>query len=241
MGMLEIKDLHVEVEGKEILKGINMRISEGELHVLMGANGSGKSTLANVIMGHPQLSISKGDILLDGKSIKKMKADERAKKGLFMEFQDPVEIEGLGLMNFLNSARGALGKNNSGFKDFMNEVKTASKNLKMKDELIGRSLNYGFSGGEKKKMEILQLSVLKPKIAILDEPDSGLDVDAVRVVAESINALRKSSKPGILLITHYSRILNYMEPTHVHVMREGRIIKEGGSSLIKEVEKEGYE
>ena len=239
--IFEVKDLHVEADGKEILKGINLSVTDGELHVLMGSNGSGKSTLANTIMGHPQFTVSRGDIIMDGESLKGTKANERARKGIFLEFQDPVEIEGLGLMNFLNSARTSVGRGDVPFKDFVNEIKSVSGNLKMKEELIGRSLNYGFSGGEKKKMEILQMSVLKPKLAILDEPDSGLDVDAVRVVAERVNALQKSTNMGVLLITHYSRILNYMPPSHVHVMKEGRIVREGGSSLISEIEKNGYE
>lgn len=238
--LLEIKDLHVEAEGKEIVKGVTLTIRDNEQHVLMGPNGSGKTTLAKAIMGHPQLKIAKGDILLDGESIKDLKANERAKKGVFLQFQNPTEIDGLGLMNFLNTARGAVG-NTQTFKEFMTEVKDTSSKLKIKEDLIGRSLNYGFSGGEKKKSEILQMSVLKPRLAILDEPDSGLDVDAVRLVAQGINELQKKTRNGLLVITHYSRILNYMSPQFIHVMHEGKIVREGGKELIEKIEKEGYE
>ena len=238
--LLEIKDLHVEAEGKEIVKGVTLTIRDNEQHVLMGPNGSGKTTLAKAIMGHPQLKITHGDILLDGESIKDLKPNERSKKGIFLQFQNPTEIEGLGLMNFLNTARGASGTSQS-FKDFMTEVKDTSTKLKIKEDLIGRSLNYGFSGGEKKKTEILQMSVLKPKLAILDEPDSGLDVDAVRLVAQSISEQQKKTGNGLLVITHYSRILNYMSPQFIHVMHEGRIVREGGMELIEKIEKEGYE
>ena len=238
--LLEIKDLHVEAEGKEIVQGVTLTIKDGEQHVLMGPNGSGKTTLAKAIMGHPQLKITKGEMLLDGESIKDLKPNERAKKGIFLQFQNPTEIEGLGLMNFLNTARGAVGSSQS-FKDFMTEVKNTSAKLKIKEDLIGRSLNYGFSGGEKKKTEILQMSVLKPKLAILDEPDSGLDVDAVKVVAKSVSELQKKTKIGLLVITHYSRILNYMSPQFIHVMNDGKIVREGGKELIEQIEKEGYE
>ncbi len=237
--ILEIKDLHVEAEGKEIVKGVTLSIKEGEQHVIMGPNGSGKTTLAKAIMGHPQLTITGGDILIDGESIKDLKANERAKRGVFLEFQNPTEIEGLGLMNFLNTARGAIGRNQS-FKEFMTEVKENTEMLKIKEDLIGRSLNYGFSGGEKKKTEILQMSILQPKFAILDEPDSGLDIDAVRVVAENVNRIQKKTNAGLLLITHYSRILNYMQPQFLHIMHDGRIVREGGRELIEDIEKNGY-
>ena len=238
--LLEIRDLHVEAEGKEIVKGVTLAIKENEQHVLMGPNGSGKTTLAKAIMGHPLLKITHGDILLDGESIKDMKPNERARKGIFLQFQNPTEIDGLGLMNFLNTARGAMGSSQT-FKDFMTEVKDTSSKLRIKEDLIGRSLNYGFSGGEKKKTEILQMSVLKPKFAILDEPDSGLDVDAVKAVAKSIAELQKKTRNGLLVITHYSRILDYMSPQFIHVMKEGKIVQEGGKELIEKIEKEGYE
>jgi Fe-S cluster assembly ATP-binding protein len=237
---LEIKDLHVSVDDKEIVKGVSLTVNEGELHVIMGPNGSGKTTLAKAIMGHPQLKITSGDIFADGKSIKNMKVNERAKLGLFLQFQNPIEIEGLGLLNFLNSARGALTNEALQYKDFMNEIKSTSKELALKDELIGRSLNHGFSGGEKKKVEILQMHILKPKIAILDEPDSGLDIDAVKVVASSVDKMQKERNMGLLVITHYSRILEYMEPKFIHIMKDGKIVKEGGKELINEIEKKGY-
>jgi Fe-S cluster assembly ATP-binding protein len=237
---LEIKDLHISAEEKEIVKGVSLKIRKGELHVVMGPNGSGKTTLAKAIMGQPDLKATGGDILVDGKSILGMKVDERAKLGIFLQFQNPVEVEGLGFMSFLNAAKGSIYGDRLSFKDFMAEVKNSVSSLSIKEDLIGRSLNFGFSGGEKKKIEILQMAILKPKVAILDEPDSGLDIDAVRVVAEGINQLRSKNEMGILLITHYSRILNYMEPQFIHVMKDGVIIKEGGKELITEVEEKGY-
>lgn len=236
---LEVKDLHVEVEGNEVVNGVSLVINDGEFHVLMGPNGSGKTTLSRTILGHPGAKVTKGDILADGKSILKLSADKRAKLGLFLTFQTPVEIEGLGLMNFLNTANASLRENTS-FKEFMTEVKGTAKDLHLKEDLMGRSLNYGFSGGEKKKVEVLQLRLLKPKIAILDEPDSGLDVDAVRIVAENINRFRQDTGAGVLLITHYSRILDHMKPEFVHVMVNGKIVEEGGRELVEKIEKEGY-
>ncbi len=237
---LEIKNLHVEIDGKEVVKGVNLTINEGEMHVIMGPNGSGKTTLAKTIMGHPQLKITKGEILVDGTSINELKPNERAKLGIFLQFQNPVEIEGLGLLNFLNTARGAITEKPLQFKEFMSEIKSTSKDLALKEELIGRSLNHGFSGGEKKKTEILQMHVLKPKLAILDEPDSGLDIDALKVVAKNVDSMQKEKKMSLLVITHYSRILNYMEPQFIHVMRDGVIVKEGGKELIHEIEEKGY-
>ena len=237
---IEIKNLHVKIDENEVVKGVNLTINEGEMHVIMGPNGSGKTTLAKAIMGHPQLKITEGEILVDGKRINEMKANERAKLGIFLQFQNPVEIEGLGLLNFLNTARGAVSEKPLQFKEFMNEVKTTSKELALKEELIGRSLNHGFSGGEKKKFEILQMHILKPKLAILDEPDSGLDIDALKVVAKNVDAMQKERNMSLLVITHYSRILNYMEPQYIHVMKDGRIIKEGGKELIAEIEEKGY-
>lgn len=238
--MLEIKDLHVETDGKEVLKGVNLSIRSGELHVLMGPNGSGKTTLAKAIMGHPQVKVTKGDVLVDGKSILDMPVNERAKLGLFLEFQNPIEVEGLGVLNFLNTAKGSVSKEKINYKEFMSDIRQNAERLKLKEELIGRSLNHGFSGGEKKKMEILQMAILKPKMAILDEPDSGLDIDAVKVVAENVNDFRKKNDAGLLIITHYSRILNYMAPDFIHVIADGKIIKEGKKELIEEIEKGGY-
>lgn len=238
--ILEIKNLHADAEKRNVLKGLDLKISQGEMHVLMGPNGSGKTTLAKAIMGHPQVKITNGQILADANQINDMPVNERAKLGIFLQFQNPVEIEGLGIVNFLNSARGSLSKEKISYKEFMGEIKQNSQRLKLREDLIGRSLNYGFSGGEKKKMEILQMSILKPKLAILDEPDSGLDIDAVKVVAQSINDFRKKTGASILLITHYSRIINYMDPQFIHVMAEGKIAKSGGKGLIEEIEKEGY-
>jgi Fe-S cluster assembly ATP-binding protein len=236
---LEIKDLHLEVEGREVIKGFSLTLKEGEFHVLMGPNGSGKTTLSKAIMGSTKIKVTKGDILVDGKSILKLSTDERARLGIFLQFQQPVEVEGLGLMNFLNTAKASMQSKLS-LKDFLDEIKSTAQKLHVKEDIMGRSLNYGFSGGEKKKLEILQMRLLKPRIAILDEPDSGLDVDAVKVVADNVNEFRKSEKAGILLITHYSRILNYIRPDRVHVMVDGKIVKEGGKELSDKIEKEGY-
>jgi Fe-S cluster assembly ATP-binding protein len=239
--ILEIKDLHVSVEDKEIIKGISLKVEQGETHVIMGPNGSGKSTLARTIMGHPKSVVTKGDILVDNKSILGLAADKRAKLGLFLQFQNPVEIEGVGFINFLHLAKQASGESALSTKDFMKEIKTNIGELKMGEDFLGRSLNQGFSGGEKKKAEVLQLSVLKPKIAILDEPDSGLDIDAIKIVSNSVNNLSSKDKLGLLIITHYSRILAYIKPKYVHVMVDGRIADEGGHELIEKLEKEGYD
>jgi Fe-S cluster assembly ATP-binding protein len=236
---LEIKNLHVKVGNREVIKGIDLTIKEGEFHVLMGPNGSGKTTLSKAILGHPKMRITSGDILVDGKSIVNLSTDKRARLGIFMQFQQPVEIEGLGLISFLNAARSSL-QDRSPLVEFMKDIKQTADSLHIRDDIIGSSLNYGLSGGEKKKLEILQMQLLRPKIAILDEPDSGLDVDAVKAVASSVNEFRKKSNAGILLITHYSRILNYMKPDHVHVMIDGMIVKNGGKELAERIEKEGY-
>jgi Fe-S cluster assembly ATP-binding protein len=236
---LEIKNLHVKVGSREVIKGVNLTIKEGEFHVLMGPNGSGKTTLSKAILGHPKMRVTNGDIAVNGESIVNLSTDKRARLGIFMQFQQPVEIEGLGLVNFLNAARFSL-QDRLSLRDFMEEIKQTADSLHIRDDIMESSLNYGFSGGEKKKMEILQMQLLKPKIVILDEPDSGLDVDAVKLVASSINDFRKKSKAGILLITHYSRILNYMKPRYVHVMVDGMIVKNGGKELAERIEKEGY-
>ena len=238
--ILEIKDLHVSVEGKDIVDGVSLRVGQGEVHVIMGHNGSGKTTLAKAIMGYPKLKPSSGDILVDGQSIMGMSADRRAKLGLFLGFQNPVEVEGVGFINFLHSAKEAVAESVN-TKELMADIRSNATSLKMVDNLIGRSLNQGFSGGEKKKAEVLQMGVLKPKIAILDEPDSGLDIDAVRIVAQNINEIAKKYGTGLVIITHYNRILSYMDPQFVHVMAKGRIVAEGGKELIEKLEKEGYE
>jgi Fe-S cluster assembly ATP-binding protein len=239
--ILEIKDLYVNIEGKEILKGLNLKINQGETHVIMGPNGSGKSTLARTIMGHPKSVITKGEILIDGESALGLTPDKRAKLGLFLQFQNPVEVEGVGFINFLHLAKQAGVDNTQSTKDFMKEIKGTIVDLKMGEDFIGRSLNQGFSGGEKKKAEVLQMSVLKPKIAILDEPDSGLDIDAIKVVSEEINKISKKDNMGLLIITHYSRILSYIKPQFVHVMVDGKIVADGTHELIEKLEKEGYD
>ncbi len=239
--ILEINNLHVEAEGKEIIKGVNLTVKSSETHVLMGPNGSGKTTLANAIFGHPKYRITSGDILVNGKSILQMKTYERAKLGLFMQFQNPVEIEGVNFIHFLRTAKESMEGRNIDFKDFMNCIKKYMKLLNMSDEFINRPLNMGFSGGEKKKSEILQLLLLKPKIALLDEPDSGLDVDALKTVAMAVSQAVKENNTGLLLITHYSRIVSHIEPDFVHVMVGGKIVENGGPELVKKVEEKGYE
>ncbi len=238
---LEIKDLCVDVEGKHIINKVNLAVKEGEIHVIMGPNGSGKSTLAKAIMGHPKASVIKGDILIDGKSITNLSTDKRAKLGLFLQFQNPVEVEGVGFINFLHSAKQSIGDSTLGMKEFMTELKDNISSLRMSEDFIGRHLNQGFSGGEMKKAEILQMAVLKPKIAILDEPDSGLDIDAVKVVSTKINEVAKENNMGLLIITHYNRILEYIDADRVHVMVRGRIVASGGRDLAEKLEKEGYE
>ncbi len=238
---LEIKDVCIEIGGKKVVNGTDLNVNSGELHVLMGPNGCGKSSLAKGVMGHPDYRIKSGKVLVDGKEINELPANERAKLGLFLQFQEPVEIEGLGILNFLNAARNSMKRDTKSVREFMNEVKERSSGLKLKEELVGRSLNTGFSGGEKKKVEILQMQILKPGIAILDEPDSGLDIDAVKIVAENISKFMKETGAGIILITHYSRILQYLEPDQIHIMKDGKVIMEGGKELVQKIEKEGYE
>ena len=238
---LEIKNVCIEIGGNKVVDGTDLNVSSGELHVLMGPNGCGKSSLAKGIMGHPDYKIKSGKVLVNGKEINDLPANERAKLGLFLQFQEPVEIEGLGILNFLNAARNSMKRDTKSVREFMNEVKERSSGLKLKEDLVGRSLNAGFSGGEKKKVEILQMQILKPGIAILDEPDSGLDVDAVKVVAENISKFMKETGAGVILITHYSRILEYLKPNQIHVMKNGKIIMEGGDELVQKIEKEGYE
>ncbi len=238
---LEIKDLHAGIEKKDIIKGVNLTVKEGEAHVIMGPNGSGKTTLAKAVFGYPGIKVSKGDILADGRSILPLKTDARAQLGLFLGFQHPVEIEGVGFVNFLRASREAVSQGQTSMKELMKDIKLLSSGLKMDDSIIGRALNKGLSGGEKKKAEILQMALQKPKIAILDEPDSGLDIDAVKIVASNINKVVEETRMGLLVITHYNRILSYMHPEHVHVMMDGRIVADGGNELIDRIEKEGYE
>ncbi len=239
--ILEIKNLYVSAAGKEIVKGVNLKIKGGEFHVIMGPNGCGKTTLAKAIMGHPGVKVTKGDIVIDKESILGLAPDKRAKLGLFLQFQNPVEIEGVGFVNFLRAAKEAQTNNKADIKEFMGEIRGYTEKLAITNGIVGRSLNHGFSGGEKKKAEVLQMAVLKPKLAVLDEPDSGLDIDAVRVVAQNINDIAKKEKMALLVITHYSRILNYMEPQFIHVMADGKMVADGGKELVRKLEKDGYD
>ncbi len=243
MADLEIRNLHVRAEDKEILKGLDLSVSRGEVHTLMGPNGSGKSTLANAIMGHPNLEVTEGQILFRGEDITEADTDERARMGLFMAFQYPVAVPGVTVTKYLrtmmNAHREAAGEDPVNLKDFRRTVEEAMRLTEVPREFSSRYLNDGFSGGEKKRMEILQLALQKPAIAILDETDSGLDIDALRVVAQGVNAL-KGPDMGVLIITHYQRILHYVEPDFVHVMYQGRIVKEGGPELVGLLEERGY-
>ncbi|MDQ7052856.1 MAG: Fe-S cluster assembly ATPase SufC [candidate division KSB1 bacterium] len=239
---LEIKNLHVRTEDKEILKGLDLTINVGEIHAIMRPNGSGKSTLANTLLGHPNYEITDGDILLDGESLLEMEPDERAKRGLFLAFQYPAEIPGVSVMNFLRLATKARVNGNGkemSISEFRKLLKEKLELLQMDDSFLNRYLNDGFSGGEKKRMEILQLAVLKPSIAILDETDSGLDIDALKTVAAGFNSL-VGPDFGALVITHYQRILNYIKPNYVHILVDGKIAKSGGPELALHLEEHGY-
>lgn len=238
-GKLVIENLHVSVNGKQTLKGVSLEIEQGKIHALMGPNGSGKSTLAHALMGHPKYKIEQGKIFLDGEDITFLPPNERAKKGLFLSFQHPVEVTGVKLINFLRTAYNTVHKKNTSVVEFHKFLKEKMQELSMSPDMIKRSLNEGFSGGEKKRAEILQLMLLEPKFAILDETDSGLDVDALRIVAQGINNVKKNM--GILIITHHQRILDYLTPDKVSVMNNGVIVKTGDASLAKEIEQKGFE
>jgi Fe-S cluster assembly ATP-binding protein len=244
MAELEIQNLHVEVDGREILKGVDLAVSRGEIHALMGPNGSGKSTLSNAIMGHPSYEITEGTIRFQGEDITEMEPDERARLGLFMAFQYPSAIPGVSIVNFLrtaiNAQRKARGDDPINLKDFRKELEAQMELLKVEREFTRRYLNEGFSGGEKKRCEILQMAILKPVVAVMDETDSGLDIDALRTVADAVNAMR-SPDFGVLIITHYQRILGYVTPDFVHIMLDGRIVEEGGSELAAQLEQKGYD
>ncbi|CAD2072786.1 ABC transporter ATP-binding protein [Phocicoccus schoeneichii] len=240
--VLEIKDLHVEIEGKEILKGVNLTIKQGEIHAVMGPNGTGKSTLAQAIMGHPSYEVTKGEVLLDGENVLELEVDERAHAGLFLAMQYPSEISGVTNSDFLRSAINASREEGDEI-NLMQFIKKLDKNmdyLEMDQDMATRYLNEGFSGGEKKRNEILQLMMLEPKFAILDEIDSGLDIDALKIVSKGINELR-GPEFGSLIITHYQRLLNYIEPDFVHVMMQGKVVKSGGKELAERLENEGYD
>ena len=244
MSTLEIRDLHVEVaaEGgaKEILKGVDLTIGAGEIHAIMGPNGSGKSTLAYAIAGHPKYTITRGTVTLDGEDVLAMTVDERARAGMFLAMQYPVEVPGVSMANFLRSAATAVRGEAPKLRTWVKEVKSAMGDLDIDPAFAERSVNEGFSGGEKKRHEVLQLALLKPKIAILDETDSGLDVDALRVVSEGVNRYTADGDVGVMLITHYTRILRHIHPTKVHVFAGGRIVQSGGPELADELEAEGY-
>lgn len=238
--MLEIKNLHVAVEGKEILKGVDLTIKEGELHALMGSNGSGKSTLAMTLMGHPLYKITQGKILFRGQDISEMKSNERAKLGIFLSMQNPVEIEGVRFGNFLyQSAKSLERVYDKNVLQFRKELKEQAGLMGMPESVLDRNLNLGFSGGEKKKSEMLQMKTLKPQFAIIDEVDSGLDIDSLKMIAQQIEEMRDRKFSG-LLVTHYQRILNHVQPDFVHVMMGGKIVKSGSREMVKEIEEKGY-
>lgn len=240
MALLQIQDLHVSIQGKEILKGITMDIRDDEIHAVMGPNGSGKSTLSYVIMGHPEYTVTQGDILFEGSSILELSPDERSKKGIFLSFQYPLAIPGVTVANFLRTAMNAHRTTDLSVVECNTLVKEKMTLLGMDASFLTRYLNDGFSGGEKKRMEILQMAMLSPRIAILDETDSGTDVDALRVIADGINAVRSRSKQGILLITHYERILKLLVPDRVSVLLDGRIVETGDAHLAAYIEQNGY-
>ena len=237
---LEIKNLHVRTEEREILHGVDLKVTKGETHALMGPNGSGKSTLANTVMGNPTYEVTEGEILFNGENLTEADPDERARAGLFLAFQYPATIPGVSVANFLRMAVNARRDEPMKVKDFGKFMRENVEMLKIDPAFVSRYLNEGFSGGEKKRAEILQLAMLRPEIAVLDETDSGLDIDALRIVSEGVNKLR-GPEMGTLIITHYTRILNYVKPEFVHIMLDGRIVREGGSELADELEEKGYD
>lgn len=245
MSTLEIKDLQVSVETedgpKEILKGVTLTITDGETHAIMGPNGSGKSTLAYSIAGHPKYTVTGGSVTLDGEDVLEMSVDERARAGLFLAMQYPVEVPGVSVANFLRTAKTAIDGEAPKLRTWVKDVNTALGNLNLDPTFSQRSVNEGFSGGEKKRHEIAQLELLDPKFAILDETDSGLDIDALKIVSEGVNRFRAQDGKGVLLITHYTRILRYIQPDHVHVFVDGRVAESGGAELADELEANGYE
>ena len=245
MSTLEIKDLHVSVDteegAKEILRGVSLTIRSGETHAIMGPNGSGKSTLAYSIAGHPKYTVTSGSVTLDGEDVLAMKVDERARAGVFLAMQYPVEVPGVTVSNFLRTAKTAIDGEAPKLRTWVKDMKDAMGQLRMDPTFAERNVNEGFSGGEKKRHEILQMELLRPKFAVLDETDSGLDVDALRVVSEGVNRAKESTGAGVLLITHYTRILRYIEPDFVHVFVDGRIAEEGGKELADRLESEGYD
>ena len=245
MATLQINDLHVSVDteqgSKEILKGVDLTVRSGETHAIMGPNGSGKSTLAYAIAGHPKYQVTSGTVTLDGEDVLAMSVDERARSGLFLAMQYPVEVPGVTVSNFLRTAKTAVAGEAPKLRTWVKDVKNAMDDLRMDPVFAERNVNEGFSGGEKKRHEILQMQLLKPSIAILDETDSGLDVDALRIVSEGVNRAKENTEVGIMLITHYTRILNYVKPDFVHVFVAGRIAEQGGPELAERLENEGYD
>lgn len=245
MSTLQIIDLHVSIETeqgtKPILKGVTLTLSSGETHAIMGPNGSGKSTLAYTIAGHPRYTVDSGQILLDGEDVLEMSVDERARAGLFLAMQYPVEIPGVSVSNFLRTAKTAVDGEAPSLRTWVKDVKQAMADLKMDSSFAERNVNEGFSGGEKKRHEIVQMELLKPKFAVLDETDSGLDVDALKIVSEGVNRVKENTGLGVLLITHYTRILRYIRPDYVHVFVDGKIAEQGGPELADRLEEEGYD
>jgi Fe-S cluster assembly ATP-binding protein len=245
MATLEIRDLHVTVDTEagpqEILRGVDLTVKAGETHAIMGPNGSGKSTLAYSIAGHPKYTVSGGTVTLDGADVLAMSVDERARAGLFLAMQYPVEVPGVSVSNFLRTAKTAVDGEAPKLRTWVKDVKEAMEKLAVDPSFAERSVNEGFSGGEKKRHEILQLELLKPRVAVLDETDSGLDIDALKVVSDGVNRIRSTGEVGVLLITHYTRILRYIQPDFVHVFVDGRIVEEGGPELADRLEAEGYE
>jgi Fe-S cluster assembly ATP-binding protein len=244
MADLEIRNLHVSAGDKEILRGVDLDVSKGEIHALMGPNGSGKSTLANAIMGHPNLDVTEGTITFKGEDITEADPDERARLGLFMAFQYPVSVPGVSVTKYLrtvmNAHREERGEDPISLKDFRQTVEAAMALTEVPREFSSRYLNDGFSGGEKKRMEILQLALQHPELAVLDETDSGLDIDALRIVANGVNAVKATTDMGVLIITHYQRILHVIQPDRVHILYQGRMVKQGGSELVEQLEAKGY-
>ena len=245
MSTLEIRDLHVSVNtedgAKEILKGVDLTIAGGQTHAIMGPNGSGKSTLAYSIAGHPKYTVTSGAVTLDGADVLAMTVDERARAGLFLAMQYPVEVPGVSVSNFLRTAKTAIDGESPKLRTWVKDVNTAMERLRMDPSFSTRSVNEGFSGGEKKRHEIVQLELLNPKVAILDETDSGLDIDALKIVSEGVNRFPQREGKGVLLITHYTRILRYIEPDHVHVFVDGKVAESGGKELADQLEAEGYD
>ena len=245
MSTLEIKNLHVQVETndgpKQILRGVNLTVGSNEVHAIMGPNGSGKSTLAYSIAAHPASEVTEGDVLLDGENLLDMSVDERARAGLFLAMQYPVEVPGVSVANFLRTAKTAMDGQAPKVRQWIGEVNAAMERLRMDPAFAQRDVNAGFSGGEKKRFEILQMELLRPRFAVLDETDSGLDVDALRIVSEGVNRLHDESEAGFLLITHYTRILRYIKPDYVHVFVNGRVAEQGGPELADRLEEEGYD